>query len=477
MLTKNKKQWMTRQVWHWLSVLLLLIPAQNVSADKLVRPAVMSPLAVSDWTRYQGNLNHAENIGVVAVSTDVWWGMVEKNGDQQFDWSYYDQLSDTIIKAGLKWVPILSFHQCGGNVGDDCNIPIPDWVWENIAPGQSLSLKYKSELGNYNSEVISLWSDAQAKAQYVEFIQAFAEHFASKAQYMDEINISAGTAGELRYPAYNSHDHWRYPGRGYLQAYNDNAIADFQTYVQQKYQTLAQVNAAWNSSLENWTQITPPMDYGGTQAFFDRQDYLNSNYGKDFVLWYNEALLRHGDFMLSLAHETLTGNYRNIPLGVKVPGIHWLIGSPETPRAAEVTTGLISTDVNLNSDADVHGYARLFDRLKQIGERFDGRPLVVHFTCLEMNNDNVAPQYSLPKDLVFWIGKGAHDRGIPLMGENALSGGIGNDNGWNNIGNAFQYSSYQGLTVLRVNNLNDNDQLGFERYQQLIQNFTPETIQ
>jgi len=30
--------------------------------------------------------------------------------------------------AGLKVQAIMSFHQCGGNVGDSCNIPLPQWV-------------------------------------------------------------------------------------------------------------------------------------------------------------------------------------------------------------------------------------------------------------------------------------------------------------------------------------------------------------
>lgn len=30
--------------------------------------------------------------------------------------------------AGLEYHPVMSFHQCGGNVGDACNIPLPSWV-------------------------------------------------------------------------------------------------------------------------------------------------------------------------------------------------------------------------------------------------------------------------------------------------------------------------------------------------------------
>ena len=445
------------------------ISAITAQADALTRPAIMSPLVVNDWPRYKANLAKAKNIGVVAVSTDIWWGLVEAEGDQQFDWSYYHQLSDEIIAAGLQWVPILSFHKCGGNVGDDCNIPLPTWLWETLAPQSHHQVQYKSELGNYSDEVVALWADDRVKRQYQEFIADFKAQFTNKAKHIVEINISAGPAGELRYPAYNAHDSWTYPGRGFLQSYSADAIDDFQRYIQEKYSSLQQLNSAWGSQLASWHDISPPADFGGANGFFDRQDYLTSRYGKDLIDWYNTALLNHGEFMLMLGHQQLDEAFHQIPLGIKIPGIHWLIGSPHLPRAAEVTTGLIRTSVDINASADVRGYGPLFERLRQINQQFGERPLVVHFTCLEMSNNNRAPEYSLPKDLVFWIGDGARTYGIALMGENALAGGITHDNGWNNIADALQYSSYQGLTVLRVNDLNSNQQLGFRRYQQLIQ--------
>ena len=39
----------------------------------------------------------------------------------------------------------MSFHQCGGNVGDACNIPLPSWV---LAVGDSHSVFYTDREGN-----------------------------------------------------------------------------------------------------------------------------------------------------------------------------------------------------------------------------------------------------------------------------------------------------------------------------------------
>jgi len=100
-----------------------------------------------------------------------------------------------------------------------------------------------------------------------------------------------------------------------------------------------------------------------------------------------------------------------------------------------------------------------------------GRPVVLHFTCLEMDNAPGPDAYSLAKDLVFWVGAGAGARHVAIMGENALSGGVTNDAGWNNIDNAIRWSAYSGLTVLRVSDLESNGELGFRRYSNLIDTF------
>lgn len=453
-----------------LTLLLALVCLFQAPAwtAPLERPAVMAPLEVQDWDSFNRQLRQAKSIGVTAVSTDVWWGKVEGNADQQFDWSYYDRVSDAIIDAGLKWVPIISFHQCGGNVGDTCDIPIPHWLWKKLGGDKSYRLMYKSEQGKFSREVLALWSDDKARAQYVEFVRDFGGHFAHKAPFIEEINISAGPSGEMRYPSYNQHDGFQYPGRGFLQAYSDLAMADFVGFAKEKYGNLQDLNTAWNTSLRDWDQVRPPDDAPG---FFYRKDYLNIQYGRDFIEWYNRALIKHGEFMIALAVEALGGNLPNTPLGIKIPGVHWLMSSPELPRSAEVTAGLIPTNVDLGSDDTAHGYAPIIDRVKQMSG--GGHTVVLHFTCLEMDNKNYAPEYSLAKDLVFWVGNGAGARGVTIMGENALSGGITNDQGWNNIDNAVRWSAYKGLTTLRVGDLEANGGLGFRRYQQLIEEFEP----
>ena len=123
---------------------------------------VMAPLRMSEaeLAQFESLLDEAKGIGVTAVSVDVWWGLVENTGDQHFDWRYYDQVFQKIRGKGLKIVPIMAFHKCGGGPGDNCDIPLPAWVWGRFtAVGLSADdLKYESETGNVQDDAIAPWA-------------------------------------------------------------------------------------------------------------------------------------------------------------------------------------------------------------------------------------------------------------------------------------------------------------------------------
>ncbi|CDN12507.1 hypothetical protein RintRC_4216 [Richelia intracellularis] len=40
--------------------------------------------------------------------------------------------------------------------------------------------------------------------------------------------------------------------------------------------------------------------------------------------------------MLAIADKGFDGAFTNIPFGMKIPGIHWQMSHPETPRIAEM---------------------------------------------------------------------------------------------------------------------------------------------
>ncbi len=463
-----------------LSIIATLIagPTSATAATATNNPDfsanVMAPLEVTDWTQFGNQLATVEAYGVDAVTVDVWWGKVEAAGDNQFNWSYYDQVFQAITSRGLDIVPIFSFHQCGGNVGDTCNIPLPSWLWSKYQGatlnGVSLDingLKHKSEQGTFSSETVQGWADPLVLNEYQAFTQAFVARYGTTyATRMQEINVSLGPAGELRYPSYNSHDSGTgYPTRGALQAYSPLAVQSFQQWALAKYGTLAGINAAWGSSVTTISQVQPPSNAG---FFFSAGDYRTTTYGKDLIDWYNKSLVDHGERMLDTVLAALGTSFPGAEIGYKIPGVHWSMTGP-TPRAAEVAAGLIQTSVDMNAANTGRGYANIVGLANRVAD--SGRGVILHFTCLEFNDENVAPQYSQAKTLVGWVGAEAGRQNVKIKGENALAGGITSNGGWDNVNQAFDSYPYIGMTVLRVGEVASGT--GATRYAQFIQKYRP----
>lgn len=448
------------------ATLALCAVSAPVLADMAQSANVMAPLEVDNYGAFENQMATANAMGVTAVSVDVWWGKVEGAGDQQFDWGYYDDLFGRITNAGLDIVPIMSFHQCGGNVGDTCNIPIPGWIW-NHYPVSASDLRYKSEQGNESVETVSLWADSYVLSEYQEFMEAFEARYSYLASDIDEINISMGPAGELRYPSYNSHDTGTgYPTRGGFQSYSEPAKSDFRNWAINKYGSLSGVNNAWGFSLGQVNDINPPANAGN---FVTSGEHVNTQYGRDFVRWYHDSLMGHGYNMMDTALTGFDGAFADIELGMKIPGIHWKMSATDnTRRSAEIAAGLIPSDIDLNSPATGHGYADIVGVVASYQN--EPRGVVLHFTALEMNDDPNGNGQSLAQTLVFWVAEEAEAQGVPIKGENALAGGATTDTGWDNIENAFDYASYSGMTVLRINQVATGG-TGQYRYEQFINNY------
>lgn len=95
--------------------------------DSKVPVFVMLPL---DTVTHGGHLNKPramnaslmalKKAGVEGVMVDAWWGLVEKDGPSKYNWDGYAELVNLVQKHGLKIQVVMSFHQCGGNVGDSC---------------------------------------------------------------------------------------------------------------------------------------------------------------------------------------------------------------------------------------------------------------------------------------------------------------------------------------------------------------------
>ena len=451
-------------------------------------PDVMAPLIIPGtvsnnsgqsyqytWKLFQQHLAAVKAIGVEAVSTDVWWGLVEKDKDS-YDWSYYDKLFQYITDAGLKIHPIMSFHSCGGNVGDTYDCPIPSWIWGVAGSGG----KYINELNNPgNEEYVAFWA-ANLKAvnkEYSEYMNEFEKHFAQYADDMQEIDISCGPCGEWRYPSYDTYQisgksYGRgYPTRGYLYCYSAQAKAAFVTAMQVKYANIATLNQAWGTNLNCFSAVSPPTN---GDAFFNINDstaYINAQYGNDFIEWYHNEMVTHGQTMLTLAINAFDKEFAEVPLGIKIPGVHWTAGGYDEannfannmPRSAEVCAGIISNNFtpDIAANGCGPGYTQSIQMISDL-KNSTGADIDLYFTCIDMANNDVPSAYSMASALVFGVGTQAHNYGLTLKGENALAPNNGSswnkDDFWWNINNVISYSWYDGVNILRIFNVVDDQQ-------------------
>lgn len=64
------------------------------------------------------SLRALKSAGVEGVMMDVWWGLVERDQPGHYNWGGYADLLEMAKRHGLKVQAVMSFHQCGGNVGD-----------------------------------------------------------------------------------------------------------------------------------------------------------------------------------------------------------------------------------------------------------------------------------------------------------------------------------------------------------------------
>lgn len=411
----------------------------------------MAPLLVGDLKNpnssrsqkerrtFQEQVSAAVKGGATAISLDVWWGVPLE---------FYEPLFQAVVDAEGFLAPIISFHACGGGVGDTVSVPLPDEAWSKLPP----YARFVSEYGLVSSEYIPYSATPLVLDVYKARMSAFMSRFARFRDRMVEINISLGRNGELGWPSYLSGDPLTdYPTRGALQCYGPLDIMSFRAFVEKRYGDRDNVLKHWG--LPNYVEINPPSN---VNEFFGRQDHLNTLYGRDLFDWYAGLPIDHGRLLMRAAMEVFGAEgspFRGIGLGAKFPGVHWRVGGD---RLAELTCGLIRTSdlANWNSDLGGHGYAPLISLFRELQNPIN--PVSLHFTCGEMGDGDGAPEvHSLAASLVRWVLEEAHrseTQRVPVKIENALACNLGSAAAWERMRGALK-AGYEALTVLRMTDI------------------------
>eukprot|EP00164_Ancoracysta_twista_P009651 GFYU01014361.1.p1 GENE.GFYU01014361.1~~GFYU01014361.1.p1 ORF type:complete len:471 (-),score=141.00 GFYU01014361.1:75-1487(-) len=359
---------------------------------------VTSDNKVKDPNALKSQLATLKNSGVDGVMCDVWWGLVE-SAPQKYDWSAYTEVLSIVRDAGLKFQGVMSFHECGGNVGDACNIPLPSWAT------QDKDIFYQDREGNKNYEYISLFADSKPVLQgrtpvqvYADYVESFLSTFSGFEDTIVELQISMGPAGELRYPSYPL-SRWSFPGVGEFQCYDKHAL-----------ESLA--NAATAAGHSEWGHGGPGNagNYNSqwqSASFFTEggNDNYSSDYGRFFLTWYSSSLISHGARILGAVRDVVDKSGLKVGLAGKISGIHWLYNTPS--HAAELTAGYYNI-------YGTNGY-------DPIAKMFAKYGVAVDFTCLEMqDNEQPSECACAPAELVLQVKQSAINAGVGFSGENAL---------------------------------------------------------
>ncbi|CAJ1952243.1 unnamed protein product [Sphenostylis stenocarpa] len=395
----------------------VMMPLDSVTAGNTVnrRKAVNAAMAA------------LKSAGVEGVMMDVWWGMVEREKPGEYNWGGYVELMEMAKKHGLKVQAVMSFHQCGGNVGDSCNIPLPKWVVEEM--NNDPDLAYTDQWGRRNYEYVSLGCDTLPVLKgrtpvqcYADFMRAFRDTFKHLlGDTIVEIQVGMGPAGELRYPSYpEQNGTWKFPGIGAFQCFDKYMLSSLKAAAE------AEGKPEWGS--------TGPTDAGhynnwpeDTQFFRKEGGGWNGPYGEFFLTWYSQMLLDHGDRILTSAKSIFDNP--GVKISVKIAGIHWHYGSRS--HAPELTAGYYNTRFH-------DGYLPIAQMLARHGAIFN-------FTCIEMR-DHEQPQDALcaPEKLVKQVALATQKAQVALAGENALP----------------RYDEYAHEQIIRASQLNADGNSG-----------------
>jgi len=296
----------------------------------------------------------------------------------------------------LKVQAVMSFHTCGGNVGDECNISLPPWATKNG------NVFYKDQHGHEETDYIS-WSvdnlpvgGGRTPVQiYSDFMKSFASTFNSMiGNTIDEVQVGLGPAGELRYPSYPL-DKWNFPRVGAFQCYDKNMLNDLAAAAS------AAGHADWGHGGPNnaGDYNSWPDDTG----FFNPNcacDNYKSTYGQFFLNWYSSRLISHGDRILSAAKSIFSNR---LSIAAKVSGVHWQYF--HASHAAELTAGY-KNDLG-------NGY-------DPIAKMFAKNNVTMIFTCLEMKDSEQQQCGCAPVELIRQTKLSALNNKIRYSGENAL---------------------------------------------------------
>lgn len=307
------------------------LPLDTVTANK----------TINHERAIKAGLRALKLMGVHGVELPVFWGIVQPNSPDEFDWSAYLAAADMARCAGMRLHVSLHLNGC-----NKTNVSLPSWVLQAAKTDPDILFKDKS--GAMHKDCLSFAVDELSVLHGRKPVDVFESLFRSfQTTFKDyigstitDITVSLGPNGELRYPSFPpSTNSDEFTGVGEFNCY------DKYTLTQLKKAAESAGNPLWGLA---GPHDTPNYNEQPTNSnFFKDGGSWETPYGNFFLSWYSQQLLNHGDRLLSIASNVFNG--LPVQLSAKVPLLHqW---HDMRSRPAELTAGFYNTDGRDGYDA------------------------------------------------------------------------------------------------------------------------------
>jgi len=295
-------------------------------------------------TYWQENGKRFAEHGVTAYESYAKWMLMEPNKGE-WDPSFFDDEMAIFKENGLKWVPFLIAGPAYST---------PPWFKESE---ESVFAK-DIETGDVSRDQ-SIWNP-HIKPRIRHWLKQFFNHYAHDDMQSVVLGIS-GVFGEAIYTA--NGNLWttiwdgEYPQHLGWWAGDSYAEADFRAVMQNKYQTIEQLNNAWQTDITSFDEVKPfvPDDKHLDRARLDMTRWYMSSM-VDYAEWWTKTVR---EFAPTLPIMLITGGDARPQLGADM--------SAQTKMAAKYNAGIRITNeasdyaMNFYLTRHIGSSARLYD--------------------------------------------------------------------------------------------------------------------
>lgn len=248
-------------------------------------------------------LEKLRGLGFTSVEQYVTWETCENAGEDQWDFSHWDEQLAIIKEAGLKWLPFLIAGPA---------YSLPDWYRNSREFEGMVCLEH-----NIESKIQSPF-DPNFRRYIERFLRKVAEHFADHTVFEALLLGISGDFGEAIMSVWHGNWPTNIPGLYHAHAgywCNDRyARADFAEKMRARFGgDLSRLNSSWETAFSSFAAVTfPPVtsqpenfriDENTDPGEFRPKTAAERRRWIDFIDWYRGAMTEYAAFWMQTARK------------------------------------------------------------------------------------------------------------------------------------------------------------------------------